>query len=56
VSKVKGSRIEAAGKTGLEAEDKVQSWLENQGYNVTYWHKGKRSNLPYDIIVEKLVS
>ena len=37
-------------KTGRTAEKRAVNWLErDRGFEVTYWHRGKPSNKPYDI-------
>jgi len=36
-----------------KAERKAKRWLESNGFTVAYWHKGKASNKPYDIICYK---
>ena len=43
----------ALGPQGTIAEMKVEKWLEKKGYTIDDSHKGKKSNLPYDILATK---
>ena len=47
------SKLVEAGEKGTEAEKKVVQWLRKRGYDIRYWHDGKKSNLPYDILAIK---
>ena len=38
---------------GKEAEKIAVEWLKKRGFTIHYWHKGKASNKPYDILAEK---
>jgi Holliday junction resolvase len=37
----------------VKDEKRVKEWLKRKGFEIKYWHKGKRSNMPYDIKAEK---
>ncbi len=45
---MKQSRIK-----GREAEKIAVEWLKKRGFIIHYWHKGRASNKPYDILAEK---
>ncbi len=53
VTFVMKSKLKEAGEKGTEAEMKVTQWLRKRGYHIRYWHEGKKSNLPYDILAIK---
>ena len=36
-----------------QAEEIAVNWLRDKGYKILYWHKGRASNKPYDILAEK---
>ena len=40
-------------RKGKKAEIDAEKWLSKRGYSILYSHKGKASNLPYDIVVKK---
>lgn len=41
---------ERARLKGKIAEKRAKAWLESKEFTVDYWHEGKASNKPYDII------
>jgi predicted RecB family endonuclease len=49
----KNNVMEQSRIKGKEAEKIAVEWLKKRGFTIHYWHKGKASNKPYDIIAEK---
>jgi Holliday junction resolvase len=43
----------ALGRQGPITEIEVEKWLRKKGYTIDDSHKGKKSNLPYDILATK---
>ena len=46
-------QVNALGPQGTTAEQIVVRWLKKKGYHIDYSHRGKKSNLPYDILATK---
>lgn len=45
--------VERSRVKGKKAEKIAVRWLEKRGFTICYWHEGKASGEPFDILAEK---